>query len=93
MIGNVPNYAMELLQKRKDLATMLISVSKELDEYCCRIGLSVDSEICLGKDIAIYTTPDIAYDTTRLAIARQLSENEQNRVQVIICFVKYGVIV
>ena len=45
MIVNVPNYAMELLQKRKDLATMLISVSKELDEYCCRIGLSVDSRL------------------------------------------------
>lgn len=75
----IPKYIERLLQRRRKLAMDLMSVSSDLDHYCERIGVDMDSPYnSVYTDVTIYCEPWTAYNNTKEAIEKALGERENS---------------
>ena len=67
----IPKRIKNLLDRRNRLATSLISVCCEIDEYCER--LRIDDDAAIGGHVMIYCEPDNAQAATERAILDALN--------------------
>lgn len=73
VMPQVPKYVETLLLRRRKLASSLIDVCCELDQYCKRIGVdAADADTCICGHVMIYTEPRTAYRLTKEAIEEKL---------------------
>lgn len=68
----IPKYVQRLLERRRRLASTLISVCGELDDYCRGIGVDDDSA-AIGGHVMIYCEPNAAQTATEQAILDALN--------------------
>lgn len=68
----IPKRIKNLLDRRNRLATSLISVCCEIDEYCERLGID-DDDAAIGGHVMIYCEPYNAQIATERAILAALN--------------------
>lgn len=72
-MSQIPKYVENLLLRRRKLASSLMDVCCELDQYCKRIGVNTaDADTCTCGHVMIYTEPRAAYRLTKRAIEEKL---------------------
>lgn len=75
----IPKYVENLLLRRRRLASSLMDVCCDLDEYCKRIGVDVaDADACVCGHVMIYTEPSAAYRLTKGAIEEKLGVQQSD---------------